>query len=407
MRNIHFYKTDVGVYVLSDLNGDKVNITRSALDRAAISGNGFLFLSVAPIARERFGYLEKESPIIVWNILNADDEPYDVATLQALVDDFFINGRAGGGEGATLDFLFVDTWTGDEGNYYNAIVGRLRVCTDEGDVYIAKQITVDTEIFIAGAGSDPYVPISQTTIFIHPTTFQRYLFNGTEMVEYDDVNNVVPKWLKYEALLSQTGTDAPVARVLNQDERDYLGDIVWDRENTGVYKFTNSKLSVNERTINGIGNVVDEADTGLPVTAVVRSVVNFDVILYKPDGSTVDDALSYTPFELKQRVRGNPPKLMAAETNTTGDKVILTFDKEMSGYGLDVYPFSIGKSVETCTLVSSKVIELLISEGEYVLNGEDVTVEINEYSPVESRDYGLLQPFENFPVVNNVIAEEV
>lgn len=48
----------------------------------------------------------------------------------------------------------------------------------------------------AGEGSDPYVPISQTIQFVHPTTFERYRFNGTTMEVYDDVDGIVPKWLE-------------------------------------------------------------------------------------------------------------------------------------------------------------------------------------------------------------------
>lgn len=42
----------------------------------------------------------------------------------------------------------------------------------------------------------------------------------------------------YTALLHQTGTDAPVATVLNSADANYLGDIVWTRLGEGVYNGT-------------------------------------------------------------------------------------------------------------------------------------------------------------------------
>lgn len=141
-----------------------------------------------------------------------------------------------------LDFLLVDVWGTDDGQqpseftpFDKANYIDISVVGNHINQYKYNISTTNWDI-IAGTDSNPFVPISQTTIFVHPTTFERYRFNGTTMEVYDDVDGIVPKWLKYEALLSQVGEDAPVARVLNQDERDYLGDVVYERVSAGTYK---------------------------------------------------------------------------------------------------------------------------------------------------------------------------
>lgn len=48
----------------------------------------------------------------------------------------------------------------------------------------------------------------------------------------------------YTALLAQTGTDAPVATVLENT----LGDITWFREETGIYYGVSDELFINNKT---------------------------------------------------------------------------------------------------------------------------------------------------------------
>lgn len=334
------------------------------------------------------------------------------------IGNFFVNAAQVAADGVTslknragigLDFLFVNQWDADTSILPTALNQSLMVYDGDVTNVIAQYKSVtDGEVF---AWEEIITPISQTTIFVHPTTFERYRFNGAAMVVYDDVDYVVPKWLKYEALLTQTGENAPVARVLNQDERDYLGDIVYERVSAGIYKsiLKAYKPNITSATLQGslaakINSVIynDEDNNGFFI-----QTLQFDT-----DGFVAfDDAISAAAFSIKQRVRGNPPKLLTAETNIAGDKVILTFDKEMSEYGLANAIVDMGglyflkngavNSAITCTL-NKTFVEIGVQET--LLFGDLITVKFDS-DGIESRDYGLLQPFENFPVVNKVMPD--
>lgn len=54
-----------------------------------------------------------------------------------------------------------------------------------------------------------------------------------------------PKYKVYTALLTQTGTDAPVATVL---ENTLGGDVVWSYENVGIYNVTSNQLFTIDKT---------------------------------------------------------------------------------------------------------------------------------------------------------------
>jgi hypothetical protein len=54
-----------------------------------------------------------------------------------------------------------------------------------------------------------------------------------------------PKYKVYTALLTQTGTDAPVATVLENT----LGNIVWSRVDTGIYNGTMANTFLENKTI--------------------------------------------------------------------------------------------------------------------------------------------------------------
>ena len=59
-----------------------------------------------------------------------------------------------------------------------------------------------------------------------------------------------PKYKVYTALLSQSGTDAPIATVLENT----IGDIVWNYETVGTYKATLVGSFLNSKTYVNIGN---------------------------------------------------------------------------------------------------------------------------------------------------------
>lgn len=230
----------------------------------------------------------------------------------------------------------------------------------------------------------------------------------------DDVVEV-PKWLTYKALLTQSGEDAPVARVLNQDEADYIPDITFIVDGIGSF-FTDYFA--------GIGNLVTVM-TGNSDSGIIQSFINSDGFIYIKsfDSEFVpsNNVIKNTPIEIKVRQRGAPPKLLSAETNTAGDKVILTFDKKMNmlpandinNGGGQYNGFAIAGSYLGGLLGSGNQKDNVIeSMCDPILNGEIITIYYNPASlgdpgnSVESLDFGLLQPFENFPVVNNVVAPE-
>ena len=249
--------------------------------------------------------------------------------------------------------------------------------------------------------------------------------NGDNYASYADIYSTVKSfinpessnWLTYKALLTQTGEDAPVARVLNQDEPDYLGDIDFIRIFPGHYKFPVE----NNLSIITIPNAINT--DGFSGFIEIDNNIEFGfchVITYSYyDASEVDNLLKKTPIEIKVRQRGSAPVLLSAETNTTGDKVILTFDKKMnivpandSNNGGGQYNgFAIVGSYLGGLLGSGNQKDNVIeSMCDPILNGEIITIYYNPASlgypgnSVESLDFGLLQPFENFPVTNNVPA---
>lgn len=78
-----------------------------------------------------------------------------------------------------------------------------------------------------------------------------YKFNGQLKTETDagqevNVNRGVRPYKVYTALLTQTGTNAPVATVLENT----IGNIVWTRDDVGQYTGTlNGAFTVNKTTV--------------------------------------------------------------------------------------------------------------------------------------------------------------
>lgn len=313
-----------------------------------------------------------------------------------------------------LDFLFVDAWMDANTTFEPAIlkIGMVKIQIDGGVDFLENLQVVDEWTFTKGANSIPFVPISQTTIFVHPTTFQRYMFNGTTMVEYDDVDGVVPKWLKYEALLSQTGTDAPIARVLNQDERDYLGNFDWTYIDTGVYDAFNP-------TYNHLLSILSSIKTGINITDLSISgyTINNLELCISEYGSPSDGALFNTPIAIKQRVRGNPPKLVTAETNIVGDKVIITYNKklnpslDLSSFMNDILTSGIfieglpeGQSfigIQSYLIIENSVELTLVSNIPYTLN--NMRMSRNNFI-IEALDFGINNDGWDIVVTNKIPA---
>lgn len=69
--------------------------------------------------------------------------------------------------------------------------------------------------------------------------------------ESEDVGGGGASYLKYVALLTQTGTDAPVATVL---ENTLGGTVVWTRSDIGVYLGTLANTFTDAKTVCFMGN---------------------------------------------------------------------------------------------------------------------------------------------------------
>lgn len=353
------------------------------------------------------------------NILNKDDNYYEsMADLLEVIKDFFANATqllevrvADIEEKLNPDFLLVDVWSDDYGQYpsiFTEYDGMMQIVNESATpVALLKfNMTTGNWDIIAGNGSNPFVPISQTTIFVHPTTFERYKFNGTTMEVYNDVNSIVPKWLKYEALLTQTGTDAPVARVLNQDEVNYLGDGFYSYIEPGIYWYNNIKID-NKLAIARTQNTTTSASVSLGTI----ELTSFE------EGSYADNVFVNSGFTIKQRLRGAPPKLVSAETDEIGN-VYLYFNKPLV-YAKDLYGNEGTLAFVNSAFTYNNGVMTGLASAEFMNGNKTVFLNTQGWDiplPVvacdisfsggifEANDFGLLQPFENFPVTNNVPA---
>jgi len=85
----------------------------------------------------------------------------------------------------------------------------------------------------------------------------KFLKFFTKQQQRDLVNDLFG-YKEYVALLTQTGTSAPVATVLNKNAPNYLGDVVWTRNDIGDYTGTltnsfNADKTVCLVSVNGNG----------------------------------------------------------------------------------------------------------------------------------------------------------
>jgi len=202
------------------------------------------------------------------------------------------------------------------------------------------------------------------------------------------------------------------ARVLNRDENDYLGDVVWTRDNVGKYVgtligklpygfcFTNVNTEIYQDSESALINNntflknINDSDT-------VRLYTYIQGILAFHNNDKVQ-------IEIRVRQRGDAPILLSAETNTDGSQVILTFDKEMSDYDVangDYLFSSVNLTQETAQsfIMSDCVVEnnTIVIYVDTIANGDELTIDQN-YA-LESLDYGLKAIQLEIPIVNNVL----
>lgn len=100
------------------------------------------------------------------------------------------------------------------------------------------------------------------------------------------------KYKVYTALLSQTGTSNPTVVVLENE----LGDLVWTRNNVGVYYGTLANAFIGNQTVIFINNtsVGGRSVIGYRTSA---NQINIEQLLV--DGSTPADSLSNTSIEIR------------------------------------------------------------------------------------------------------------
>ena len=92
-----------------------------------------------------------------------------------------------------------------------------------------------------------------------PTTFDNIDLQPGKTVEFVRIgsiwlavsfNGVANKPLVYKAILTQSGTNAPVATVLNSGDANYLGDLTWLRISAGLYYCDLTGASISNTLVN-------------------------------------------------------------------------------------------------------------------------------------------------------------
>lgn len=108
-----------------------------------------------------------------------------------------------------------------------------------------------------------------------------------------------PKYKVYTALLTQSGTDAPVATVL---ENTLGGTVVWSRTNPGEYvatlvgAFTENKTFLNNPIINNIEGRLNQLNLQILDTNSIRIIGGEDLVSLEP---VTDGYLSGDQIEIR------------------------------------------------------------------------------------------------------------
>jgi hypothetical protein len=204
------------------------------------------------------------------------------------------------------------------------------------------------------------------------------------------IEEILGPWKVYKALLTQSSSTDVVARVLNEDEVDYLGEIVWSGGATPVDTLAGAFTPTLTAFICGL-------------SAKVLSWTSANAIAIS--AGTFTDMY----VEVRVRERGDAPILLDARTDADGDTIILTFDKNMSDYNLSTLvgdPYLIegsGTLEPTSAVLGTDPKTILINFSAQVLYyGDDVTFSYDPANPIESTDRGLLGVIDDFPIINTV-----
>ena len=135
---------------------------------------------------------------------------------------------------------------------------------------------------------------AENTLYVIKDTGAIYLWNGSEFIIYDSRPYKV-----YTALLTQSGTDAPVATVL---ENTLGGVPVWSYISTGTYRmtltsaFTADKTNIEKQVVVWSDSAVVNDDSYYTLNKIGTSIIE---LLYFFSGAKVDNELNIPYIEIR------------------------------------------------------------------------------------------------------------
>ena len=205
-------------------------------------------------------------------------------------------------------------------------------------------------------------------------------------------------WKTYKALLTQTEFNIPIARILNQDEEDYLGDVEWMFNAEGQY----STVGLFDASLTIITPPTDQNSSISTIIDEIGKIWITTTDTGTFSGNSVNGILWDTPIEIKVRQRGLTPILLNAETNTAGTTITLTFDKVINNYNLTHALSSFLPSYDGgLTAISCNDKNIILSIAPPLLYGVSGLISFDAINKVESIDFGLLGVITEFPITNN------
>lgn len=168
---------------------------------------------------------------------------------------------------------------GDEDNKTKSYRIRTLINKIKSEVNLTAFIQVETL---------PIEDIQLNTIYILPNGDWNY-YNGTIWLSNSNRHYKV-----YTALLTQSGTDAPVATVLENT----LGDIVWSREEEGVYVGVLNGAFIQDKTFLYSKNKVYSSDDSTEYS-LSDSDLNKVYVTTTVTGALEDGVMLRTPIEIR------------------------------------------------------------------------------------------------------------
>lgn len=126
------------------------------------------------------------------------------------------------------------------------------------------------------------------------TDVKHYFKKINEIVDWinDIGSTAVPNYKIYIALLTQTGTNAPVATVL---KNTLNGDIIWTRNEIGDYIGTLNNTFNLEKTFVQLGGIANGTD----IQGQIYRSSNNDIGIFTYNTVLSDNILYYTSIEIR------------------------------------------------------------------------------------------------------------